>query len=487
MKYIPFGRHAARPARPKRTRRVLAATLAGAVGLVTLTVSTAVAGSWSRGHAHGWSSSQWVGADRAVTVQVGALPQNVAQATFQVTVSRASSPTQVTVCGGTTATAACKNAAPSPAKRATFSRTVDVGTDRQITLYSSTSAAQVTVSLLKYTTSSSSAPSAAAPAQSAVPAPAPATSTAPSISATTATATPSPTTTPSPASTPSSAPVPAPQSQPSGGWPGASNTGVPAGTKLKVLEPGSGAPAGTVWSGNVLKVTTNGTVLDSLEIRGEVRVEAKDVVIKNSLITGQYLASAFSLIYISGPAYSVTVQDSELYAKYPSAWVRGVIGYNFTLLRVNIHDVTDQMAITGDNVLVQDSWLHGSLYYLADPVYGGTPSHDDNAQIQQGSNLRFVHNTMEGTHNAAIQVTQDAGVVGNLHLENNVISDGGCSVNLAQKSYGPLQGFTIQGNVFTRTQGYAGCAIVVDSPSAPLLTLVDNLWSDGAAVQVVAR
>jgi hypothetical protein len=242
------------------------------------------------------------------------------------------------------------------------------------------------------------------------------------------------------------------------------------------------APAGTEWRGDVLKVTKDGTVLDSLEIRGLVRVEAKGVVIKNCLITGQYLSSPLSLVYANGPGYSVTVQDSELYAKYPSPYVVGVIGQNVTLDRVNIHHVTDQVVVTGDNVTVRDSWLHDNLYYLEDPVQNGTPTHDDNIQVQAGRNLTFTHNTMSGTHNAALQVTQDAGVVGNLRLEGNLISGGACSVNLAQKARGPLQGIVLTGNRFTHTSTY-NCAVIVSTGSYATLSVDDNRWVawDGTA------
>ena len=447
-------------------------TLVGAVSVVALTVSATVAGAtpWSQKRSSTWSQTRWVAAgdDGAVTVRVGALPKNTAKATFRVVVQRAADPTRVAVCGGATVTAACKNAAPSPARYTAFTTTVDLtGADRQITLHSTASAARVTVSLTGYTTSSQ-APSASESGTSALEATG---SETPSISETSVTAAPT-------------AEVPE-EARSATGWPGASNTGVPAGKTLQALDPGGAAPAGTRWSGDVLWVTTAGTVLDSYDIHGLVRVEAKDVVIQNCKITGQYLSSSFALIYVSGDGYSVTVRDSELYAKYPSPYVRGVIGYNFTLERVNIHDVTDQMAITGNNVVVRDSWLHGTLYYEKDPVYNNTPSHDDNAQVQKGSNITFVHNTMEGTHNAAIQVTQDAGVVSDLRIERNHISDGGCALNLAQKSRGALKGFTITDNVFTRTQIHPGCAMIVDAPSIPLMTVSGNVWSDGASADKI--
>lgn len=461
MQRIRLGRTGS--VRPRRSRRVLAATLVGAVSVVALTVSATVAGAtpWSpQRSSTTWSQTRWVapGDSGAVTVQVGALPKNTSKATFRVVVRRAADPTRVAVCAGATVTAACKNAAPTPARYTAFTTTVDLtGADRQVTLHSTASSARVTVSLVGYTTSS---PTPSSPSQSAGE-PVATTSETPSISETSVTAAP---TTAVPGG-----------SVPTTGWPGASNTGVPAGTALQPLDPGGPAPAGTRWSGDVLWVTAAGTVLDSYDIRGLVRVEAKDVVIQNCRITGQYLSSSFALVYVNGDGFSVTVRDSELYAKYPSPYVRGVIGYNFTLERVNVHDVIDQMAITGNNVVVKDSWLHRTLYYENDPVYNGTPSHDDNAQIQQGSNLTFTHNTMEGTHNAAIQVTQDFGRVSNLLVENNLISNGACSINLAQKDKGALQGITLRGNRFTRTSTYS-CAIIVSGASRNNLSLSDNRW-----------
>ncbi|MCC2334335.1 right-handed parallel beta-helix repeat-containing protein [Cellulomonas wangsupingiae] len=257
---------------------------------------------------------------------------------------------------------------------------------------------------------------------------------------------------------------PAPEVTP----PGPGNTGVPAGTKLTVRE-------------GDLMVDTPNAVIDSMEIRGIVRVRTTGVVIKNSLITGRRLDSSLSLIYVN-PGASVTVEDSELYAKDETPHVRGIIGSNFTLRRVNMHHVIDHMAITGDNVLVESSWLHDNLYYEQDPYYNGTPTHDDNAQIAVGSNITFRGNTLEGTHNAAIQVTQDRGAVSNLTLEGNWISNGACSVNLAQNKWGPVKNVVLTNNVFTRTQKYDGCAIIADYPTVPEVRLSGNTWPDGTPV-----
>jgi hypothetical protein len=176
-----------------------------------------------------------------------------------------------------------------------------------------------------------------------------------------------------------------------------------------------------------------------------------------------------------------------MYAKYANAHIRGVIGQNFTLRRANVHTVIDQMVITGDNVTVEDSWLHGNLHYDQDPNYNNTPSHDDNVQISIGSNLKFLRNTMESSHSASLMVTQDRGAVRNLQFVGNYVGEGGCGLNLAEKKYGAMSGFVIKDNVFPRTQIHKGCAMIVDKPTIPLLSIANNTWSDGKPVAITPR
>lgn len=256
-------------------------------------------------------------------------------------------------------------------------------------------------------------------------------------------------------------------------WPGPSNTGVPAGTQL------------TVWDGP-LTITEADAHIDGLEIRGLVTIKAPNVLITNSRILGPATPPPADrgLIQVADAGVSVTVQDSEVFAQYPSYRLRGVIGKNFTLIRVNMHHVIDQMIITGDNVLVQDSWLHDNTYYLQDPNYNNTPSHDDNAQISIGKNLRFLHNTMQGTHNAAIQITQDRGPVTDIVVQGNFIDNGACSINIAEKSYGPIKGMTIKDNVFGNNTWVKNCGILSPPTTTPLLSLGNNTWLSGGPVAV---
>ncbi|MGJ0223692.1 hypothetical protein ACQUZK_09855, partial [Streptococcus pyogenes] len=86
------------------------------------------------------------------------------------------------------------------------------------------------------------------------------------------------------------------------------------------------------------------------------------------------------------------------------------------------------------------SWLHDNLYYLHDPNYDNGPTHDDNVQIQVGSNITIRNSVLESTHNAAVMITQDRGKVANVTFTGNRAGGGACTINVAEKSYGPISG-----------------------------------------------
>ena len=270
---------------------------------------------------------------------------------------------------------------------------------------------------------------------------------------------------PAPAPAPAPAPVAPPPQDVSG-------TGVPAGTAL------------TVWEGD-LTITTPGTVIDALDVRGYVRVKATDVTITRSVIRGRPgLTGYMSLIQAGDGAGGLTVVDSELVAADPTPYVDGIVGKGFTLRRVNIHGVVDQVKITGDNVLVEDSWLHGNLHFAQDPNYGGRPTHDDNVQIQRGSGITIRNTRLADSHNAAMMITQDSGGVANVTWSNNHADGGACTINVAEKSYGPIRGLTIADTVFGLATRLPRCSILLPGTTAPLATLRGNVYTDGSPVTV---
>jgi len=257
-----------------------------------------------------------------------------------------------------------------------------------------------------------------------------------------------------------------------GGKPGAHNTGVPTGTKLKVHQ-------------GDLRVREAGKVIDGLDVRGFVFIEAPNVVVRNSIVRGGPTGSTKGLIHATNSAASVLVEDTELSPSTPSSHINGLHGANITARRVNIHGVIDSAHLYGaGNVTIEDSWLHDNQHFTNDPAWGGKPSHDDSIQIVEGSNYRFRNNTITGATNTGIQLTQDRGKVSQVTITGNWLDGGGCTINFAEKNRGAFSGVTITGNTFGRNTKHDNCAIIAPTPTREKLTVNANTYVDGKAVSV---
>ena len=250
--------------------------------------------------------------------------------------------------------------------------------------------------------------------------------------------------------------------------PDATNTGVPAGTKL------------TVHNGNLV-ITQPGTVIDGLDIRGFVSVKAKDVTIRNSIVRGVPTTKAQGLV-TSESTGSLTIEDSELFNATPNWFVDGLRGQNITAKRLNIHDVIDTMHIYGNNVTLESSWLHDTLHYDNDPSHSdGT--HDDNIQIVKGDNLKFVGNRVEGAYNAAMMFTQGSGIVSNVTVDKNFFGGGSCTINIAESGKGAINGLSFTNNTFAK-DSRKGCAAISPATTTAKSVFTNNLYTDGTAIVV---
>ena len=144
----------------------------------------------------------------------------------------------------------------------------------------------------------------------------------------------------------------------------------------------------------------------------------------------------------------------------------------------------DSVKITGDDVVIEDSWLHGNLHFLQDPNYGGTPTHDDNVQIQRGNNITVRGTTLQGAHNAGVQITQDSGVVSGVTFTGNHADGGACTINVAEKGRGPISGLDIRSNTFGLNTRISRCAVLLPPSTKSLSDVTGNIFTDGSAVTV---
>lgn len=248
--------------------------------------------------------------------------------------------------------------------------------------------------------------------------------------------------------------------------PGPTNTGVPAGT---VLRP---------YHGN-LTITTPGAVYDALDIHGFVTIKAPNVTIKRSRIRGGVATGNIGLVTNYTPtATGFVLEDSELAPAYPSVWLDGAKGANFTLRRVNSHGTVDNVKVHGPNVVVENSWLHDSRYFASDPNQGGKPTHNDGVQVLGGRNIRISGNTITGARNAALMVTQDYSATTDLHVTGNHLDGGACTVNLAHKKLTSMSGLVVRDNRFGRGSTY-NCPFL--KSSATSVTTGNNAYADNGA------
>ncbi|MFI6761402.1 hypothetical protein ACIBF5_19920 [Micromonospora sp. NPDC050417] len=237
-------------------------------------------------------------------------------------------------------------------------------------------------------------------------------------------------------------------------WPAAESTGVPAGTVLR--ESGS------------LDLRKPGEVISNLNITGCVTVRAANVVIRNSRITCD---SATFSIRTYESASNLVVEDVEINGMGRNS--SAVCCANYTLRRVNIHNVVDGPRLS-TNTTVVDSWIH-DLARVPD-------SHNDTLQTTGGDNIVVRHNRLEphkpGTEdplNACLMIgstTSDS--VTNLLVEENYCDGGNYSIGVRDDLV--ASNIVIRGNRFGRNFRYG---VIARSDQAGISwDRSSNVWFD---------
>lgn len=250
---------------------------------------------------------------------------------------------------------------------------------------------------------------------------------------------------------------------PGAGSPGPRDTGVPPKKKLRV------------HNGDLV-IRTPGQVVDGLEVHGRISVEAPNVTIRNTKVIVPSGSETAGISNNNDNGAGMLVSNVEVMAENAAPGVNGVVGHDFVLESSEIHHVTDQVHITGSNVIVRDNWLHDNYHYESDPYQDGGASHDDSIQIIGGSNITIAGNRFTGAYNAGVMITQSISDVNGVTIRDNLLGGGGCTVNVAEKSRGPIRGIEIHDNRFLSDQRVDGCAII--HPSSTRVNHSGNVWDD---------
>lgn len=251
----------------------------------------------------------------------------------------------------------------------------------------------------------------------------------------------------------------------SGGRPAAGNTGVIAGTTLTVL------------SGDQT-FTTDNAVVANADIRGYVRITGKNVTIRNSIVRGGAARCSAAVIQVEG---SAVIEDVEIAPASPNACLDGVWATATTLSRVNIHGTVDGVK-AGNDVIVQDSWIHDLTHY-GSGAPGGGETVNDAVDTRGKRRITLRHNVLYpgAGANAAYQVTQEGGASGDVRVEGNWLDGGHCVLNFAHRGGGPtpMTGIAVVGNRFGRNSMFV-CPILI-STQTNLSANSGNVWDDTGA------
>ncbi len=196
------------------------------------------------------------------------------------------------------------------------------------------------------------------------------------------------------------------------GYPDASNTGVPAGVKLKASGP--------------INASRDGQVIKNKDVRGEINVTASNVTIKNTRVTGgRGIGPADWVVIIRPGAENLTIVDSEIRTPAGSqqdiACVFNIGDTRPFLQRVDISGCS--AGVSSGAAIVKDSFIH----HMA-RVPG--LSHDVGIASNGGGGLVVRHNTIFNQYDqtAAVAMYQDFGGQRNNVVAGNLLAGGGYCV-----------------------------------------------------------
>ncbi|MEV0234396.1 hypothetical protein [Nonomuraea sp. NPDC050786] len=233
------------------------------------------------------------------------------------------------------------------------------------------------------------------------------------------------------------------------GYPDATNTGVPAGTKLTVVK-------------GDLSITKAGAVVDGKDIRGCVEVKAPNVTIRRSKVTctGYYAIGSFVESYKGG---GLLLEDVEVDCRNHNT--TGVGSYGMAARRLNIHGCENGFDID-DTTTVADSYIHD--------LYEGATGHADGIQLAGGSNIRIIHNTIYapgGTSAIISHPTNNSNVL----VENNLLAGGAYTLYCPRDH---SRDYRVIGNRFGRNFSLKSGAYGAWTDCRKAAVVQDNFWDN---------
>ena len=203
---------------------------------------------------------------------------------------------------------------------------------------------------------------------------------------------------------------------------------------------GPSDPAALVASGAKM-ITTDGVVLENIDVRGDIWIDADDVTVRNFRIDASGMS--YGINVLDGHS-GVVIEDGEIYNMSSAA----ILGTGFTARRLHIHDSS------GDAIKAQGSSTGPTLveYCFIEKLGSGSEAHADGDQTRGGSDITFRYNNIflpapgkpgypgaPYKTNAAFMLQLD---ISNFVIENNWLNGGNYTI------YCQSSGIYVRNNIF---------------------------------------
>lgn len=228
-------------------------------------------------------------------------------------------------------------------------------------------------------------------------------------------------------------------------YPNPTCTGVPAGTKFTKTVNGD------------YTASTNGEVIDSWHITGNIILSASNVQIKNTQIDGNITNEG-----PTGGVYknaSFTVADTTIGTTTCNRDGQPSInGHDFTATRVLLQGHADGIDVIGNNVNVQDSYIHPC--FLPASIVGSDGYHTDSIQDQCNTEITsycahitlthttFDSNVTNGNSAANLGSNADGNALADVTLRNNLFLGGGYTTALIWDGNGDKANWIVADNAW---------------------------------------
>jgi hypothetical protein len=215
------------------------------------------------------------------------------------------------------------------------------------------------------------------------------------------------------------------------GFPDATNTGVAPGTALTPVN-------GTVT------LSAPGAVLENKLVTGSITVTAPNVTIRNVKLVATDPAYGIRSFGWQNNTSGLRIENVEIDLA-GNEDTKGIAFDNYSATRVWFHNGLD-CAHVGDNVTITDSFCD------LPPLRPGSSAHADGFQSDGGANQVFRHNTIRNPsgQTSAILMSTNTAPIGNVVIDNNLMSGGGYTVYCGTDEGGVASNTTYTNNVISR-------------------------------------